>query len=367
MPKVSIIIRTKNEEKWIGHCLSMIYKQTEKDYEIILIDNNSDDGTVDIAKRFGVNKIIFIENYLPGASLNKGIEVSRGEYIVCLSAHCIPVDEFWIENLIKGFKDEKIVGIYGRQIPLSFSEDGDKRDLLITFGLDRRLQKKDYFFHNANSAIRKSILKKYPFDSAVTNIEDRIWAKIVTENNYYLLYEPDAIVYHHHGIHHNGNSSRLKSTVKVLEGMENTIKKIPDSMLPEKVKIAAICPVVYKFNSKDMDKLIFDIRNCSYIDDIYIISELVTVEEYCKINKINFIKRPDHLMPKNATIEEILKYALFHCEKNSFFPELILYTNYQFHKRPPKLFENIIEKIQYKGIDTVFPASEDYHNYWVKK
>ena len=51
-PLVSIIIRTKNEERWIEHCLSAIAEQTLKDFEIILVDNNSDDWSVKIAKKY---------------------------------------------------------------------------------------------------------------------------------------------------------------------------------------------------------------------------------------------------------------------------------------------------------------------------
>ena len=57
MPEISIIIRTKNEEAWIAHCLSMVYKQDFKDFEVILIDNRSTDNTVNIAKRFPIDKI----------------------------------------------------------------------------------------------------------------------------------------------------------------------------------------------------------------------------------------------------------------------------------------------------------------------
>ena len=51
-PLVSIIIRTKNEERWIDHCLSAIATQSIKDYEIVLVDNNSDDKSVTIAKKY---------------------------------------------------------------------------------------------------------------------------------------------------------------------------------------------------------------------------------------------------------------------------------------------------------------------------
>ena len=55
-PKISIIIRTKNEERWILKCLEQIKRQTLKDYEVILVDNNSTDKTVEKAHLAGVKK-----------------------------------------------------------------------------------------------------------------------------------------------------------------------------------------------------------------------------------------------------------------------------------------------------------------------
>ena len=44
MNKISIIVRTKNEERWIGHCLKAIYEQDYPSFEVILVDNNSTDN-----------------------------------------------------------------------------------------------------------------------------------------------------------------------------------------------------------------------------------------------------------------------------------------------------------------------------------
>ena len=62
-PLISIIIRTKNEERWIDHCLSAIETQKMRDYEIILVDNNSQDRSVKIAKRF-TDKIINVKKLI---------------------------------------------------------------------------------------------------------------------------------------------------------------------------------------------------------------------------------------------------------------------------------------------------------------
>ena len=179
-PKIiSIIIRTKNEEKWIGRCLDAVFSQkVEAEIEVILVDNNSTDHTVEVARRYPVNKFIYINKFLPGKALNDGVRASTGDYIVCISAHCIPEKEDWLQALLFNFKNNfKIAGVYGRQLPLSFTDSIDKRDLLIVFGLDRRIQEKDYFFHNANSMIPRSVWEEFPFDEQVTNIEDRVWGR----------------------------------------------------------------------------------------------------------------------------------------------------------------------------------------------
>ena len=52
--EASIIIRTKNEERWIDFCLKKVFEQKDINFEVIIIDNYSTDKTVDKAKKFPV-------------------------------------------------------------------------------------------------------------------------------------------------------------------------------------------------------------------------------------------------------------------------------------------------------------------------
>lgn len=101
---VSIIIRTKNEERWITACLSSIFSQDYKDFEVIIVDNMSTDKTCEKAKKFNITKILTCEDYLPGKALNIGVREAKGEYIACISGHCIPVDSKWLSNLLNNLK-----------------------------------------------------------------------------------------------------------------------------------------------------------------------------------------------------------------------------------------------------------------------
>ena len=69
MPNVSIIIRTKNEERWISSCLDAVFKQEYKDFEVILVDNQSTDQTIEKAKKYPIH-LVSIKNFLPGKAIN---------------------------------------------------------------------------------------------------------------------------------------------------------------------------------------------------------------------------------------------------------------------------------------------------------
>jgi len=197
---VSIIIRTYNEEKWIGECLRNVFSQKfNNNLECIIIDSDSTDRTVEIAKQFDV-KIFNLpkDAFSFGKGINYGIEKSSGEYIVILSAHAIPLNKNWLYKLIRNFNDKKVAGVYGRQIPLPDCNPVDARDILKCYGLEKKIQTTEFFFSNANAAIRRSVWKEVPFDEKVPAAEDQLWAKEVITRGFKIIYEPEAIVMHSH-------------------------------------------------------------------------------------------------------------------------------------------------------------------------
>jgi glycosyltransferase involved in cell wall biosynthesis len=367
MAKISIIIRTKNEERWVTHCLKMLYLQDFKDFDVILVDNNSSDGTVNAAKKFKLKSVINVDKFLPGKALNLGIKASTGKYIVCLSAHCIPKNTNWLSKLLSSFDNNNIAGVYGRQLPVSFTDEVDKRDLITVFGEDRRVQVKDYFFHNANSMIRRDLWDKFPFDEEVTNVEDRLWGKQVISAGYQIIYEPDAAVYHYHGLNHGNSSARAKGVVSIIEQIDfTTLNELPNSMRPENLNIAAILLMKGKLNksSNDYDllvKTVTDLKKSKYLKEIYIVSQEESIAIDLNISWVNKDHIPDS---QNIGVDELVSMTLKVIEETNNSPEAIMYINHDYLNRPEGIIDEIIYEAQYKGYDSIFPGFLDYAHYW---
>lgn len=215
---ISIVIRTKNEEAWLERCLAAVALQDLDDWEVILVDNASIDGTRAIARRLGC-RIVNISDrvFRYGRAINLGIARAGGDLVAILSGHCIPAHDRWLSALAAHFDDELVAGVYGRQLPLPDSNPLDKRDLWTTFGVERRVQRSDYFFHNANSMIRRSAWEEVPFDEQISGVEDRDWARKVLARGHRIAYEPLAAVYHYHGIHQGGDPLRAERVVRVIQ------------------------------------------------------------------------------------------------------------------------------------------------------
>lgn len=288
--KISIIIRTKNEENWIKACLFAIKKQNYTSYEIIIVDNGSLDRTIDVVKKFNVKKITNLKDFKPGAALQKGINLAKGDILVFLSAHCIPTSINWLSELVKPIIDNKSVASYGRQIPTKTSRPDDARDLLMVFGKESLIQLKDFKFHNANSAIDKKYYLKNPFDKNLSNIEDWDWGKKVIKNKKTISYVAEASVYHHHGInqHDIKESFRSKSVSKLLRELYELEKLNPFFENYSSWSGLLIISASEKNNMKIIKKIksIFGnsldtlITSHEKFDQNYIVSKKLSFEDY---------------------------------------------------------------------------------------
>ena len=113
---VSIIIPTLNSEKTIETNIDSIINQTFKDFEVIVVDNNSTDKTIEIIKRKNIPNIKFIVEKDKGIfdAINKGIKLSKNKLISVLHSDDLYFDKNVLQNVINSFKEDfNIDVIYG--------------------------------------------------------------------------------------------------------------------------------------------------------------------------------------------------------------------------------------------------------------
>ena len=109
-PLVSVIVTTKNEERNISACLESVFKQSTPPLEIIVVDNYSEDKTMEIAQENGA--IVFQQGPERSAQRNYGVEKAQGKYILYLDAD-MRLSPKVIEDCVNCCEaDDKICGIY---------------------------------------------------------------------------------------------------------------------------------------------------------------------------------------------------------------------------------------------------------------
>ena len=213
----TVVIRSRNEERWIGYAVQSVLDHLYKP-EIIIVDNNSTDKTLEIVKSFSENpnvnngasnyskiKIFNIKDYSPGRALNLGVKRSSKKYVMILSAHCI-LKKFNEKNIIKEL--DKNACVFGNQIPVWNGKKITKRYIWSHFSNKKTKNmyshlEKRYFLHNAIAVYKRSTLKKIPFDENLTSKEDRYWANKIVKKKMNFLYDPELIAEHQYTLYGN--------------------------------------------------------------------------------------------------------------------------------------------------------------------
>lgn len=112
MKKTSIIIPTFNGRELLKDCIYSIKRHTNEPYEIIVVDNGSSDGTVDICRQEGITFISLANNIGFPAACNKGLKIATGDTLLLLNNDVI-VTRNWLQNMLNCLNSETKIGIVG--------------------------------------------------------------------------------------------------------------------------------------------------------------------------------------------------------------------------------------------------------------
>lgn len=218
--KASVVIPVYNGGDLLFDVLDKVKKQRAPwDFEIIVIDSESNDGTAELLSKYSGIKYfpILKEQFGHGKTRNLGVELSEGEYIAFLTQDAIPLNEFWLYNLVVLLQHyDKAAGVFGAHIahdsanffitkeisdhfrgflnyPLCFSKDSDVDNYKNNLQWRQAL----HFYSDNSSCLKRSVWKEIPYRD-VKYGEDQLWAYDVTEAGYAKVFSPDSVIKHSH-------------------------------------------------------------------------------------------------------------------------------------------------------------------------
>lgn len=173
-PNVSVVVRNRNEEHHLENVLAALRRQSLP-VEIIVVDNESTDGSQVVAKNHGARIVnISRQEFTYGKALNDGMRAATGEIVINMSAHALPLGSRFIEQLVSEFSDPLAGGVR--------CEDIGYIDQHFNWMKRHELQWPvtwdDVWQHglvNTCCAIRRSAWERIPYDESLDAAEDSLW------------------------------------------------------------------------------------------------------------------------------------------------------------------------------------------------
>ncbi|MEK7061881.1 MAG: glycosyltransferase [Patescibacteria group bacterium] len=215
----SIIIRTLNEKKCLAELLAVLRRQDYSgETEIIVVDNQSTDGTAEFAVQQGA-KLVTIkkDDFSYPFSMNKGAEVASGEILVYLVGHALPFKNYWLRHGLEHFADPQVAGVYSPVIPkkgCTFAEM-----LFYWPGYLHAWMRGPHcvkqgamgVFGATNIALRKNLWEKHHFDERYgLGGEDGEWAGWVMSQGLQIVCDYRFSVRHSHGLGFSGLKKQIQ-------------------------------------------------------------------------------------------------------------------------------------------------------------
>lgn len=229
LPSVSVIIPTLNAEGEIGQLLDALQEQSLKPCEILVVDSESSDRTIEIASSRESISVVRIKrsSFNHGTTRHEAFLRTSGEFVCYLTQDALPADVSYLNNLVAPMlRDASISLVSGRQLPkrdarrfvqlvqhFNYSNEPNVRTAedLSMYGI------KTFFASDACSCYRRSAyLSCGGFPSVETN-EDMLMAAHLISRGWKVAYEPSAAVLHSHNLTPPEQFARNRAVGRFLE------------------------------------------------------------------------------------------------------------------------------------------------------
>ena len=197
-PFLSVIIPVYNDNTGLKKLLPSLMQQSypQDKYEVIVVDNGSNQDVAEIIKDFTVK--LLTENGIQSsyAARNKGIQHARGEVFVFIDSDCRAADDWLYEGIKK--MHEAGGDLVGGNVVFSFSDkkaSAEYYDAIYHFQFEDMIKRGTC--GGGNTFVKKSVFDSIGmFPQNIKSGGDVFFTKKATVSGFKLVYAPEAIVYH---------------------------------------------------------------------------------------------------------------------------------------------------------------------------
>jgi alpha-1,3-rhamnosyl/mannosyltransferase len=193
-PNVSVCIPTYNRERLLKETLDSVFAQTYKDFEVVIVDDGSTDGTKQMLEKYGYNvRYFWQENTGDAAARNKLIELARGKYISFLDSDDLLYPDA-LEKMVEAMPpDAEDVIVYGPYVAID--EQGNilrRRKKKLYSGRITEYLFENILIHSCGSLFPKKILVGAGgFDTRLAVCSDYdLWLRLSLKYDFIGLQKP---------------------------------------------------------------------------------------------------------------------------------------------------------------------------------
>ena len=192
---ISVIIPTKNEEEHLSFCLRSLETQNlnRSEYEIIVVDGNSTDGTRSIAERYA-DHVVVQQHMGIGGARKDGVVVARGELLVFTDADTLHRAD-WLEHIQKNLSSGEYDVCTG---PILFYDKNLRAELLQLWRKQYNILHlfNFYWLIGSNMAMKKAVYEKINGHREISILDDYdISVRMFKEGDIRCFYDPRQEVY----------------------------------------------------------------------------------------------------------------------------------------------------------------------------
>jgi len=199
-PFVSIIMRSFNEAWALKGTLPALAAQNFKNWELIVIDSGSTDGSQELIRAMQPAHFVQItpQEYNPSRVMNQGMKLAKSEFGVFINADATPQGTNWLRPLVNALQNPKTAACFGRQIPRPDCQAVFANDYDRCFGPNRESAKWEHFFSMVSSGLRKDVWSQRGFREDLQYAEDDEYTRWCKTQGYAVPYVPESIAMHSH-------------------------------------------------------------------------------------------------------------------------------------------------------------------------